>query len=313
MAGPGESANKVNDPSSEEKILEDVPCIVKFRPCKDWRGEYGFDWVREGEEDYKERIQIRSNKVGLGESLIEDLKEYDNFRTAALRNCMGEEEYAKWRRLQYFNWCNSNPREEWPKYFHERSMEKVVELGKTINLGEYYDNELWKKLSKEQDKFDESKQENAKADAPLAYVYPPKYVDKVVYSCKRSRQGSFWISKVHNIDDANGEKSIVQEDCPPVKASYFIKTDKGKGHDGKEPIVYTNNNFFIPIYREKPWTVSPLLNQMQVEGKPEWLSDSYYSNYSGSWKRFRLPTRKNDCVTNCRITIRKVATSWLQI
>ncbi len=33
-----------------------VSCMVKFRPCKDWRGEYGFDWVREDSDFFEEVI-----------------------------------------------------------------------------------------------------------------------------------------------------------------------------------------------------------------------------------------------------------------
>ena len=32
---------------SEEMI--DPRCIVKFRPVEGWKGEYGFDWFREGD------------------------------------------------------------------------------------------------------------------------------------------------------------------------------------------------------------------------------------------------------------------------
>jgi hypothetical protein len=54
----GESAQNVQDSSSEENNVEEVSCIAKFRPCKDWRGEYGFDWVREGPDDYEEKMNV---------------------------------------------------------------------------------------------------------------------------------------------------------------------------------------------------------------------------------------------------------------
>lgn len=41
-----DTANKPND------VIIDSRCIVKFRPADDWKGEYGFDWFREG--DYGE-------------------------------------------------------------------------------------------------------------------------------------------------------------------------------------------------------------------------------------------------------------------
>ncbi len=84
----GESANKVNDSSSEKEIIEDVHCIVKFRPCKDWRGEYGFDWVREGEKDfYKERI---------GSSV--ETYEYDSFRDLDYVKALRGEKYEEWEK-----------------------------------------------------------------------------------------------------------------------------------------------------------------------------------------------------------------------
>lgn len=48
-----------NETSTEATKVEDYKdidsrCIVKFRPADDWKGEYGFDWFREG--DYGEEL-----------------------------------------------------------------------------------------------------------------------------------------------------------------------------------------------------------------------------------------------------------------
>lgn len=45
-----------NNSEKAEKEKEEINprCIVKFRPADDWKGEYGFDWFREG--DYGERL-----------------------------------------------------------------------------------------------------------------------------------------------------------------------------------------------------------------------------------------------------------------
>lgn len=42
----GISFNKPNNPPNPEKIAK---CIVEFRPTKDWKGEFGFDWLRKGD------------------------------------------------------------------------------------------------------------------------------------------------------------------------------------------------------------------------------------------------------------------------
>ena len=42
----GDESKGTSNETNEQKSIEIVPCIVKFRPCEKWRGEYGFDWVR---------------------------------------------------------------------------------------------------------------------------------------------------------------------------------------------------------------------------------------------------------------------------
>lgn len=82
--GGGGTTNKKAE-NNQDKV-EDVHCLVKFRPCKDWRGEYGFDWVREGEKDfYKERI---------GDSV----SDYDDGVSARdlVKADRGEEGYQAW-------------------------------------------------------------------------------------------------------------------------------------------------------------------------------------------------------------------------
>ena len=72
MGKPGEAAKEVEESSSESKKNKEVSCIAKFRPWKDWRGEYGFDWVREGPDDYEEEFSVGST------SPFDDLVEEDN-------------------------------------------------------------------------------------------------------------------------------------------------------------------------------------------------------------------------------------------
>lgn len=44
----------------DKEKTEIVSCWAKFRPWEDWRGEYGFDWLREGPDDYKEEYSVGS-------------------------------------------------------------------------------------------------------------------------------------------------------------------------------------------------------------------------------------------------------------
>ena len=52
----GDESKGTSNETNEQKSIEIVPCIVKFRPCEKWRGEYGFDWVRE-KDGYEETIK----------------------------------------------------------------------------------------------------------------------------------------------------------------------------------------------------------------------------------------------------------------
>lgn len=55
MAATGEGKNNGND-NSTNKDMQDKECLVFFRPKDDWKGEFGFDWIRMGESFEKEYI-----------------------------------------------------------------------------------------------------------------------------------------------------------------------------------------------------------------------------------------------------------------
>ena len=78
--------------STEDKKEEKKKksCVVKFRPCKDWRGEYGFDWVREKSEMFEEACVPDEN--GYYTDLeLERKEEIDRLRDAKARLENGED------------------------------------------------------------------------------------------------------------------------------------------------------------------------------------------------------------------------------
>ena len=66
-SGEGKSNNNSN---SNNKDNEDKECLVYFRPKDDWRGEYGFDWIRMGQSYEKEYIDNQGTESGTSPSNI---------------------------------------------------------------------------------------------------------------------------------------------------------------------------------------------------------------------------------------------------
>ena len=65
----GENGNVNNQDKSKKD--EEKKCLVKFRPCNEWQGEYGFDWVRE-DSDYPKVVY----EGQLAENYIENIGKY---------------------------------------------------------------------------------------------------------------------------------------------------------------------------------------------------------------------------------------------
>lgn len=61
--GPADKSTESPKNDKQQQGNKVVSCFAKFRPCEDWRGEYGFDWVREGKEDYKEVNSVGSSSA----------------------------------------------------------------------------------------------------------------------------------------------------------------------------------------------------------------------------------------------------------
>ncbi len=60
----------------EKKSFTPADCIVKFRPKINWSGEYGFDWLRDGDYD----IACKGQKI-LGDVKFEDIMGYHMIET----------------------------------------------------------------------------------------------------------------------------------------------------------------------------------------------------------------------------------------
>lgn len=52
MQGLGNNSDtqETEEQSTEEEKVINAPCVVHFRPHNDWQGEFGFDWMRLGED-----------------------------------------------------------------------------------------------------------------------------------------------------------------------------------------------------------------------------------------------------------------------
>lgn len=55
------TGDKATNVKKEEKI--DPRCVVKFRPADGWKGEYGFDWFREGDHGEKNNNGSTSQRI----------------------------------------------------------------------------------------------------------------------------------------------------------------------------------------------------------------------------------------------------------
>ena len=217
-AGPAQGSSNGGG-SDQQNEKKKVSCIVKFRPCKDWRGEYGFDWMREGSKDFEERIDLRD--VDLTKKQKEQV----------ICSHMGKEKYRKWQRKLVLNILNANTeqdadkaREEYQKaydsYFNKLSDEEV-----TNN----FDDAAWQsEANMKNDTFSEAESDVDDGFPPMEYSYPAKYVTRVEYVVNRKAYGHVWFtSRLEYEDMANGSDEIQDKSHPAKKLHYLVNI---KGH-----------------------------------------------------------------------------------
>ena len=185
----GPAAPNANGFSLEENV-EDVPCIVKFRPCKDWRGEYGFDWVREGKEDFEERFNRALDTAIIASSIIKEKMGRRNY--AIWKESVEQEALQNKKQDPYFS-CE--------EYIGRQYVKKLKDLGLELQ----YDSHAWEKDYFNDERNNKIEEKYTEADDPLEYLYHPKYIKRVKYEVNRKEYGNVWITSEFQYEDmANG-------------------------------------------------------------------------------------------------------------
>lgn len=217
----------------EEEEKKKVSCIVKFRPCEDWRGEYGFDWVREGPEDYEERIDCR------------DVPFTDDQNKQIIRKHMGEEKYRIWRRKHALAILEANSDEEMKKARadYQSSLEDYYNKLNEREVNENFDADAWK--TKKDDTFSEEESEKDQGCTPMEYAYPAKYVTRVVYEMDRKKFGNVWFTSCLEYNDmANGSDEIEDSNAPAEQLDYLVNVD------GHIQSLKKNSFYSFPCYSD---------------------------------------------------------------
>ena len=272
----GEETKNVQYSSSEENKVEEVPCIVRFRPREDWRGEYGFDWVREGWDDYEERINADKEGYNYGNTVKDkkaSLLNNEEWREGVRNRVL--DEHHKYNIMRYgepYPIVDPWSPEQWEFLFEHFFAEKETES--------FYGNSL------------------APADKPMEYLYAPEHVSRAVYSINR-KVSNAWKCKVYyenmwNGDKAAGNNKTMDLDCFIYFDTGEITSLKSRGRSMYSVFVYEESNI-----------VSSDLNS-QARYKPEDSSDEISLNriinklvegtYSNDKWFYRRSTKKWSCV-----------------
>ena len=228
MAGSGESAKNGNGFSSEEEIVESHS-IVEFRPRKDWRGEYGFDWVRKGKEDYEERIRLSNSTEGVPPVIF----------TEMLKRYWGEAKYEEWR-TQMINELKNNS-----IFMDERFIECAIdkkakdEIEKNKDI---YDNNAWLRDDRIARKAVAENDDVDKGVEPIEYFYSYENVAEARYYLNSGRFHELWKSEVDYDDMYNGKDEAKKA---IFKLDYFL-WNAGE----KISMMKKGDSYIIPYYTE---------------------------------------------------------------
>lgn len=270
----GEAANSVNGFSSEEEKVEDALCIVKFRPCEDWSGEYGFDWVREGKDDFEEKIGVAKSIASYGNDKDHNYAGYipDDIAVDMLRKQKGDEEYEKWREEKRKNLTQNSDK------FYVDEKGKVVsddeELNKTLEFlvdglasiairedVRLYDETAWQtdgriRVENNISRVDDGVQ-------PMEYVYSPKHVISVKYYLNSKDLAGIWRSEVNYKDIANGYHEAEEA---AYKLDYFMDTPSTM-----LSLLKKGDGYVLPYYLEKENDTISINNDEEINVW-EWVS-----------------------------------------
>lgn len=255
----GEAAKGTKGFASEKNEVEEVPCIVKFRPCTDWRGEYGFDWVREGSDDYKERIgniKYYPTEVYMTEFLRKKLgkdKEgrdvYDSLMEKKKRELLRQQESERKNKLKSLGFV-----------YRERntlSPDNEDELTNYIYdlYAKHHKVDDYSQMNSEDLNFDRLN-ENANIDVveaitPLEYFYLPRDVHEVSYRIRRKdkEHKKVWLMERISYENMfNGDEEAEHSENKNLIMNHFAIVSAKK----QSMILNDNGSFTIPIYLDEP-------------------------------------------------------------
>ena len=249
MCQAGDAVKTSNDSSSKENKVEEVPCIVKFRPCKDWRGEYGFDWVREENDDFDETIEYDNKNSGFYFDF--SFKEQEDFvRKKMGKDKDGSYKYDKLKRKKRREirkaHVNDNP--PCPADDFNAELEDFM-----YGLYDEYKTEAWASSDRKKYHYDDSAKKKAGALSPIEYFYGPKYIEKVSYRIDREKYGDVWFMEDLEYEDMANGSAEAEEDSyvnKPQVLKYFVAIDSSD-NPIKQSLIYENGSFKVPLYYDK--------------------------------------------------------------
>ena len=112
QCGKQSAADKQAAAEKEQKeSTETASGIARFRPCENWSGEYGFDWVREKEDVFKEKLTTNKDDFGKASPFIVE---------SFLENKLGKTDKGK---KELKKWREENSKDTWIKQQLERKKE----------------------------------------------------------------------------------------------------------------------------------------------------------------------------------------------
>ena len=288
----GESA-KIVKKVFDDKEVYDSTCIVKFRPRKDWKGEYGFDWVREGVNDYEEKISFGTPSGSIPIAVaVEMLKKY-----------LGDEEYEKWREERRKTkvgpaYIDANGKvvinDIFKREIIEASVDKdaVQEIKNNLRI---YDNKAWQQDNRIP-KIVAAKEVDDGVK-PIDYLYSPEQVLKVRYVMNSRCFNDLWKSEVEYYDMSNGDEAAEKSKS---ELDYFIwKSDE------RISLMKNKGSYVVPYYSDGIGgvNVQPFRQAFQILKLSEQDGELYFvdrQHWEGMIKLARKGFFDDDLIYICK-------------
>ena len=310
------SGSDSNSPEIEvvdgKKVVK-KPCVVKFRPCKHWRGEYGFDWARVPFDEFEERRDFDSTR-DVGDKMMPVDVSVENY----LKKTMGKDKHGEslfdkevGKRLMELRKEHKNDN---PPFDFDAARNKIVD---ELYI-KHYDPHLWKTLGPGQDSFSEQTREISLSDCPLEYFYAPVahkqitsglstpyfQVSYVRYRIARQEYGNvFWMDCINYEDMGNGDEvaqnatdldwvvhmdgvhqSLKKNDddsysIPLYEVDYVVSSGEVIGADSKKFVSYEKNGCAVSLLYwmvESATANNAFTKHLKVLVSPNAEDDSYW-------------------------------------